>query len=147
MKAVIGLLGLCLSPLIQAQTTDLWSVGHGFSQGGLLGVQYQYMQPTDKFTLALGLVGAGIGWQHALDVERNHALGLAAGYEALFAEKGFFGATYTYYPSGFARRGWHFGLFGGMARDTNRIPLFNMGLSEPRNRSRGVAALEIGFQY
>jgi len=30
------------------------------------------MQPTDKFTLALGLVGAGIGWQHALDVERNH---------------------------------------------------------------------------
>jgi hypothetical protein len=154
MKKLLLLGCLCLCPVVQAETTDLWSVGHGFSQGGLLGVQYQSVAARDKFTAAIGLVGAGIGWQHAMDADGHHTLGLSGGYEAIVANQGFAGMTYNYYPNGFAKRGWHFGVFGGVAREKYIFPVFYFSQSETlgvssyeKSRSRGVAALEIGFQY
>lgn len=137
---------ILLNSAVKADPTALWSVGHGFSQGGVLGVQYQSIHDDNKATVALGLVGAAIGWQHAMGAERRHALGLSAGYEAIFADKGFAGATYNYYPSGFAARGWHFGIMAGVARE-DRDYLFNPSQREEQTRSRAVAAFEIGFQY
>lgn len=137
---------LGFSAAVKAEATDLWSVGHGFSQGGVLGVQYQSVHDNDKATFALGLLGAAVGWQHAIDTERRHALGLSAGYEAIFADKGFVGATYNYYPSGFAARSWHFGVIAGVARE-DRYFLFTPSHSTQQTRSRAIAALEIGFQY
>lgn len=137
---------MLVSTAANAESTDLWSVGHGFSQGGVLGVQYQALYDRNKATIALGLVGAAVGWQHALDEERRHALGVSAGYEAIFADKGFVGATYNYYPSGFASRSWHFGVIAGVARE-ERYFLFTPFHTAPQTRSRAIAALEIGFQY
>ena len=147
MKLVLLLSGMMmLSTAAKADSVDLWSVGHGFSQGGILGVQYQSVHDQDKATFALGLLGAAVGWQHAIDTERRHALGLSAGYEAIFADKGFVGATYNYYPSGFAARSWHFGVIAGVARE-DRYFLFTPFHSTQQTRSRAIAALEIGFQY
>ncbi|MDZ7869692.1 MAG: hypothetical protein U5L02_10950 [Rheinheimera sp.] len=119
MKLVLLLSGImALSTAAKADSVDLWSVGHGFSQGGILGVQYQSVHDKDKATVALGLLGAAVGWQHAIDTERHHALGLSAGYEAIFADKGFVGATYNYYPSaGSAARRAYFCVFGGGPRE------------------------------
>ncbi len=145
-------LGLLVSGIViltsaaKADSVDLWSVGHGFSQGGILGVQYQSVYDQNKATIAFGLLGAAVGWQHTIDTERRHALGLSAGYEAIFADKGFVGATYNYYPSGFAVRGWHFGLIAGVARE-DRYFLLTPFHSTQKTRSRAIAALEIGFQY
>lgn len=147
MKPILMMLIAGFSPWVYAASADLWSVGHGFSQGGLLGVQYQSIHDDDKATIALGLVGASVGWQHVIDDNRHHALGLSTGYEAITSDKGFLGATYHYYPAGFGSRGWHFGLFAGIGRESNDFLFIDFGRNQPQARTRAIAALEIGFQY
>ena len=74
------ILGITVVPVVHAET--LWSVGHGYLSGGVLGVQYQNIYDDHKFSLAVGLVGTSAAWQVSLDAAQKHSVGMAAGFEA-----------------------------------------------------------------
>ena len=120
-----------------------WSVGHGYGSGGVIGVQYQWLQDDIKWTAALGVVGVAIGVQHSLGESRKHSIGLATGVEDFTAEDGFLVATYQYYPSGFANSGVRLGLSTGALREDKGGFYGSTG----KTKTTGVIALELGYQF
>ena len=139
--------GLLLSTLLlsafAAKAESNWSIGHGYGSGGVVGVQYQWLQDDIKWTAALGVVGVAIGVQHSLGDSRKHSIGLAAGVEDFTAEDGFLVATYQYYPSGFTKAGWRLGLSAGARREDEASFFANYG----ERQTKGVIAFELGYQF
>jgi hypothetical protein len=135
------LLGIAASPALQAET--VWSVGHGYLSGGVLGVQYQTIHDDQKWTLAAGLVGASAGWQVSLDPEQKHSVGFAAGLELFTAEFGFLVASYQFHPEGFSKSGMRFGFSAGLRREDESGWWADQG----RKTNEAAVALEIGYQF
>ncbi|MBU1310496.1 MAG: hypothetical protein KKE30_13320 [Gammaproteobacteria bacterium] len=138
----ILLLTVSLSTFAASDESN-WSVGHGYGSGGVIGVQYQWLQDDIKWTAALGLVGVAIGVQHSLGESRKHSIGLATGVEDFTAEDGFLVATYQYYPSGFAKAGWRLGLSAGVRREDEASFFADLG----ERQTKGVIAFEMGYQF
>lgn len=132
-----------LLPAFSASAESHWSVGHGYGSGGLIGVQYQWLQDDIKWTAALGVVGVAIGVQHSLDDARKHSVGLATGIEDLTAEDGFLVATYQYYPSGFANSGVRLGFSIGALREDGGA----FYASRDKTQTKGIIAFELGYQF
>ena len=133
--------GITAVPIVQAET--VWSVGHGYLSGGVLGVQYQTINDDQKWTLALGLLGASAGWQVSLDPEQKHSVGFAAGLEEFTAESGFLVASYQFHPQGFRNSGMRWGFSAGLRREDEGGWWSEQG--KPKNEA--AAALEIGYQF
>ena len=135
------MLGMMMVTDVKAKT--LWSVGHGYLSGGVIGAQYQNINDQQKFTLAVGLVGASAAWQVSLDKAQKHSVGLAAGMEVLTAESGFIVATYQYHPQGFHNSGMRYGFSAGIRReDEGRWWANNV-----QKDDQAAFALEIGYQF
>lgn len=135
------ILGITVVPVVQAET--LWSVGHGYLSGGVLGVQYQNMNDDQKFSLAVGLVGTSAAWQVSLDAAQKHSVGMAAGFEALTAEDGFIVAIYQYHPQGFSNSGMRYGFSVG----TRRQDEGHWWANDVKKHYSAAFALEIGYQF
>lgn len=135
------LLGIATAPAVQAQT--VWSVGHGYWSGGVLGVQYQTIQDDQKWTLAVGLVGASAGWQVSLDPEQKHSVGFAVGLESLTAEAGFLVAGYQFHPEGFSKTGMRLGFSAGLRREDEGGWWADQG----KKSNEAAVALELGYQF
>ena len=135
------LIGITTVPIAQAET--LWSVGHGYLSGGVLGVQYQTIHDDQKWTLALGLVGVAAGWQVGLDPEQKHSVGFAFGREEFTAESGFLVASYQFHPQGFSKSGMRIGFSAGVRREDEGGWWADLG----KNENEAAVALEIGYQF
>lgn len=139
-KTKMILLAVAIQPVFEANSESNWSIGHGYTSGGLIGAQYQWLQDDIKFTAAAGALGLAVGVQHSTDDARLHSIGLATGVEAITANKGFLLATYQYYPSGFANSGLRWGLSAGVRRSDGVL-----GWDEEENEA--AIGLEIGYQF
>lgn len=135
------LLGIVAAPAVQAET--VWSVGHGYLSGGVLGVQYQTINDDQKWTLAVGLIGVSAGWQVSLDPEQKHSVGLAAGLEEFTAESGFLVASYQFHPQGFRNSGMRWGFSAGLRREDEGGWWADQG----KKNNEAAVALEIGYQF
>ncbi|MBZ9611578.1 hypothetical protein [Rheinheimera maricola] len=122
-----------------ATAESSWSVGHGYTSGGVVGAQYQWRQDDIKFTAAAGALGLAVGVQRSIDDARKHSIGLATGVEAITANKGFLLGTYQYYPAGFANSGMRWGLSAGVRRDD--------GTGWGEEKTKAAVSLEIGYQF
>jgi hypothetical protein len=142
-KTKMTMLCVMLLSTFAANAESHWSIGHGYSSGGVIGAQYQWLQDDIKWTAALGVVGVAIGVQHSLDDGRKHSVGLATGIEELTAEDGFLVATYQYYPSGFANSGVRLGFSIGALRE-DKGGFFS---SSGKTQTKGIIAFELGYQF
>ena len=133
------LLATCLVTTFAATAESSWSIGHGYTSGGVVGAQYQWLQDDIKFTAAAGALGVAVGVQRSIDDARQHSVGLATGVEAITANKGFLLATYQYYPAGFANSGMRWGLSAGVRRDD--------GISWGKEQTKAAVSFEIGYQF
>lgn len=138
-KKIILLKTVGLLAAFATQAEGNWSVGHGYSSGGVIGAQYQWQQDDIQFTAAAGALGLAIGVQHSLDDARQHSLGLATGGEVITANKGFLVATYQYYPAGIAKPGMRWGFSAGVRRDD--------GAGWGKTENKAAVSLEIGYQF
>ena len=134
MLLVAGLL-----PAFAVNAESQWSVGHGYTSGGVVGAQYQWLQDDIKYTAAAGALGLAVGVQRSIDDTRKHSIGVATGVEAITANKGFLLATYQYYPAGFANSGVRVGLSAGARRDD--------GSGWGKEKTKAAVSFEIGYQF
>lgn len=133
------LLATLLLSAFAANAESNWSIGHGYTSGGVIGAQYQWLQDDIKLTAAAGILGLAVGVQRSIDDARQHAIGLATGVEAITANKGFLLATYQYYPAGFANSGMRWGFSAGIRRDD--------GISWGKEQTKAAVSFEIGYQF
>lgn len=93
------------------------SLGLGYQHASVFGVQYGYIDGNNKYFGAVGLTGAALGYQRAIDFDSKHTIGIVVGKESLASEDGFALLTYNYHFTAQEMSGWQLGVSAGVRRE------------------------------
>ncbi|GBL03210.1 hypothetical protein [Glaciecola sp. KUL10] len=114
-KGIIGLIVVLFTQQTYANTQV--SVGTGYQHASILGAQLAYNDGVNRYYVAAGVVGYGLGYDRVVSNNKKHSVGIAIGSEELTSENGFAVLTYNYYFTNSNESGWRIGATVGRRKE------------------------------
>lgn len=113
-----GIIGLLIGSISQLAYADMQvSVGSGYQHASILGAQVAYNNGLNRYYVAAGVGGYGLGYDRTISANKKHSIGVAIGAEDLTSEDGFVVLTYNYYFTTSEQSGWRAGASFGRRKE------------------------------